>query len=50
MKITIISIFLAIIAFVGCKEETPTEPKINLDKEYTLEELENDINWVEVTN
>lgn len=41
---------IAIVAFVGCKEEAPTEPKINLDKEYTLEELENDTNWVEVTD
>ena len=39
---------IAIIVFVGCKEETPTENNLNLNKEYTLEELENDTNWVEV--
>lgn len=41
---------IAIIAFVGCKENAPTENKINLDKEYTLEELENDPDWVEITD
>jgi hypothetical protein len=43
-------LILSIIAFVGCKEETPTEPKITIQKEYTLEELENDTNWVEITD
>ena len=45
-----IILLLALIAFVGCKEETPTEQKVNLDKKYTLEELENDPDWVEVTD
>ena len=45
-----IILILAIIAFVGCKEETPTEQKVNIDKKYTLEELENDPDWVEVTD
>ena len=45
-----IILLIAIMAFVGCKEETPTETKITIKKEYTLEELENDTNWVEVTD
>lgn len=45
-----IILIIALIAFVGCKEETPTEQKVNLDKKYTLEELENDPDWVEITD
>ncbi len=45
-----IILIIAIIAFVGCKEEAPSEPKITIKKEYTLEELENDTNWVEITD
>lgn len=41
---------IAIIAFVGCKENAPTENKINLDKKYTIDELENDPDWVEITD
>jgi hypothetical protein len=45
-------LLLALLAFVGCDENTPTknEVKENLDKEYTLEELESDPNWVEITD
>lgn len=43
-------IIFAILAFAGCGDEAPTETKIDLDKEYTLEELENDPDWVEVTD
>lgn len=45
-----IILIIAIMAFVGCKEETPTEQKVNPDKKYTLEELENDPDWVEITD
>lgn len=45
-----IILIITIIAFVGCKEETPTEQKVNIDKKYTLDELENDPDWVEVTD
>ncbi|MEZ4723609.1 MAG: hypothetical protein R2863_03030 [Candidatus Kapaibacterium sp.] len=45
-----IILLIAIMAFVGCKEETPTEQKVNIDKKYTLDELENDPDWVEVTD
>ncbi len=47
-----ILLILALIAFWGCDENTPTknEVKENLDKKYTLEELESDPNWVEITD
>ena len=45
-----IILIIALIAIVGCKEETPTEQKVNLDKKYTLEELENDPDWIEITD
>ncbi len=45
-----IILIIALIAFIGCDEETPTETKITRQKEYTLEELENDPDWVEVTD
>ena len=49
-KMKNIILLIAIIAFVGCDEETPTEQKVNLDKKYTIEELESDPDWVEVTD
>ena len=49
-KMKNIILIITIIAFVGCKEETPTEQKVNPDKKYTLDELENDPDWVEVTD
>ena len=45
-----IILIIALITFIGCYEEAPTEPKIDLKKEYTLEELENDPDWVEITD
>lgn len=52
MNMKNIILILALLAFVGCGEDPPTknEVKENLDKEYTIEELESDPNWVEVTD
>lgn len=41
---------LAVFALISCKEKAPTENKNIIQKEYTLEELENDTNWVEITD
>ncbi len=41
---------IAIIAFVGCKEEAPTENKLNLQQKYTIAELESNSDWVELTD
>lgn len=46
----IIILVLAILAFIGCKEEAPTENKLITQQKYTIEELENDTNWVEITD
>lgn len=43
-------IIFAVLAFAGCGDDAPTESKIDLNKEYTLEELENDPDWVEITD
>ncbi len=45
-------LILALIAFLGCDENVST---VNIyqeyiDKEYTIEELESDPNWVEITD
>ena len=47
-----ILLILALLAFVGCDENAPTknEVKESPDKKYTLEELESDPNWVEITD
>ncbi len=47
-----IILVLTLLTFLGCDENTPTknEVKENLDKKYTLEELESDPNWVEITD
>lgn len=47
-----IILILALLAFWGCDENAPTknDVKENLDKKYTLEELESDPNWVEITD
>ncbi|MFA7326042.1 MAG: hypothetical protein WC121_05210 [Candidatus Kapaibacterium sp.] len=45
-----IIIALAIIAFVGCKEESPTENKLITQQKYTIAELESNPDWVEVTD
>lgn len=45
-----IILIIALIAFIGCDEEAPTEQKVNLDKKYTIEELESDPDWVEITD
>lgn len=45
-------LILALLAFLGCDENAPTknEVKESPDKKYTLEELESDPNWVEITD
>ncbi len=48
-----ILLLLALLAFIGCSDDnapTKNEVKENLDKKYTLEELESDPNWVEMTD
>lgn len=47
MKYLIISILITFL-ILSCKDESPAE--IQIETQYTLEELENDTNWVEVTD
>ena len=41
-------LIIIIIAFIGCKEEKPTENQITSQEKYTIDELEQDTNWVEI--
>lgn len=45
-----IILMIVMLAFIGCKEEAPTENKLITQQKYTIEELENDTNWVEITD
>lgn len=47
-----IILILALLAFWGCDENAPTVHKYQefIDKDYTIEELESDPNWVEITD
>ncbi|MFA7327867.1 MAG: hypothetical protein WC121_14465 [Candidatus Kapaibacterium sp.] len=45
-----IVIAFVLIAFVGCNEESPTENKLTNQQKYTIEELESNSDWVEVTD
>lgn len=39
-----------ILTLFSCKNEAPTENKLTTQKKYTIDELESDTNWVEITD
>lgn len=45
-----IIIIISLILFGGCKEESPTENQLIVQQKYSITELENDTNWVEITD